>query len=309
MVSGSEVNTSRFSFEGQVASVLDEELALLRGRDDFLSPQVTQSPFYNRLFWNYTRGIDSGEALYATNYNIKEKVGSSTEDGSIDALDAQRMFPQGHGDAYGHYLTALKGYYKLLQHSDFTWTPRTESLNVLGNTVAVDYKDERKFAESAANIARTAEQIVALSLRQQYNDDPANGWTSYRDGKVNSATGNTRRWGLDAWTSRANQGAYYHWAVGNAMLPDVDAVNSGIQKIDRTTVLELQLLPVSATAIQSQLDKANAHLNPLGLSSGAMPSTSHRQNSKQANRIMNRSTNERWLPCSMPRVPSIKRLA
>ena len=270
LVSGSEVNTSRFSFEGQVASVLDEELALLRGRDDFLSPQVTQSPFYNRLFWNYTRGIDSGEALYATNYNIKEKVGSSTEDGSIDALDAQRMFPQGHGDAYGHYLTALKGYYKLLQHSDFTWTPRTESLNVLGNTVAVDYKDERKFAESAANIARTAEQIVALSLRQQYNDDPANGWTSYRDGKVNSATGNTRRWGLDAWTSRANQGAYYHWAVGNAMLPDVDAVNSGIQKIDRTTVLELQLLPVSATAIQSQLDKANAHLNPLGLSSGAI---------------------------------------
>ncbi len=84
-----EVNTSRFSFEGQVASVLDEELSLLRGRDDFLSPQVTQSPFYNRLFWNYTRGIDSGEAIYATNYNIKEKVGSSTEDGSIDAADAQ----------------------------------------------------------------------------------------------------------------------------------------------------------------------------------------------------------------------------
>ena len=30
-----EVNTSRFSFEGQVASSLDEELAMLRGRDDF----------------------------------------------------------------------------------------------------------------------------------------------------------------------------------------------------------------------------------------------------------------------------------
>ena len=268
--SASEVNTSRFCFEGQVASVLEEELSLLRGRDDFLSPQTTQSPFYNRLFWNYTRGIDSGEALYATNYNIKEKVGSSTENGSINAADAQRMFPQGHGDAYGHYLTALKGYYQLLTNPSFTWTPRTESLNILGNTVAVDYKDERKFAESAANVARTAEQVVSLTFRQQYQDDAAVGWQSFRDGSENSATGNTRRWGLDDWVSRANQGAYYHWAVGNAMLPDVDAVHTGIQKIDRTTVPELQLLAVSGESFQTTLDNANARLNPLGLSPGAV---------------------------------------
>ena len=268
--SASEVNTSRFCFEGQVASVLDEELSLLRGRDDFLSPQTTQGPFYNRLFWNYTRGIDSGEALYATNYNIKEKVGSSTEDGSINAADAQRMFPQGHGDAYGHYLTALKGYYQLLINPNFTWTPRTESLNILGNTVAVDYRDERKFAESAANVARTAEQVVSLTFRQQYRDDAANGWQSFRDSTENSATGNTRSWGLDDWVSRANQGAYYHWAVGNAMLPDVDEVHTGIQKIDRTTVPELQLLAVSGESFQTTLDNANARLNPLGLSPGAI---------------------------------------
>ncbi len=265
-----EINTSRFSFEGQVGSVLDEELALLRGRDDTLNPQTTQSPFYNRLFWNYTRGIDAGEALYATNYNIKEKVGSSTEDGSINAADAQRMFPQGHGDAYGHYLTALKGYYQLLTNAKFTWMPRTESLNILGNTVAVDYQDERKFAEAASNVARTAEQIVTLSFRQQYRDDPAEGWQSFRDGKYNSATGNTRSWGLDEWASRAGQGAYYHWAVGNAMLPDVDAAHTGIQKIDRTTVPELQLLAVSGGSFQTTIDNANSHLNPLGLSSGAI---------------------------------------
>ena len=268
--STTEINTSRFSFEGQVASVLDEELALLRGRDDFLSPQTTQSPFYNRLFWNYTRGIDAGEALYATNYNIKEKAGSSTEDGSINAADAQRMFPQGHGDAYGHYLTALKGYYQLLNNPNFSWVPRTESLNILGNTVAVDYKDERKFAEAASNVARTAEQIVTLCFRQQYRDDPAEGWQSFRDGKSNSSTGNTRYWGLDEWASRAGQGAYYHWAVGNAMLPDVDAVNTGIQKIDRTTVPELELLAVCGESFQNTLDNANSHLNPLGLSPGAI---------------------------------------
>ena len=37
-----------------------------------------------------------------------------TRDGVVDAEDARRLFPQGHGDAYGHYLTALKGYYSLL---------------------------------------------------------------------------------------------------------------------------------------------------------------------------------------------------
>jgi hypothetical protein len=180
------------------------------------------------------------------------------------------MFPQGHGDAYGHYLTALKGYYQLLTNPSFTWTPRTESLNILGNTVAVDYKDERKFAESAANVARTAEQVVSLTFRQQYQDDAAVGWQSFRDGSENNATGNTRRWGLDDWVSRANQGAYYHWAVGNAMLPDVDAVHTGIQKIDRTTVPELQLLAVSGESFQTTLDNANARLNPLGLSPGAV---------------------------------------
>ena len=42
--SATEVNTSRFSFEAQVASSLEEELALLRGRDDFVSPGVKTAP-------------------------------------------------------------------------------------------------------------------------------------------------------------------------------------------------------------------------------------------------------------------------
>ena len=47
-----------FAFKGQVSTLMDEELALLRGRDDFLQPDVEVAPVYNRLFWNYTRGID-----------------------------------------------------------------------------------------------------------------------------------------------------------------------------------------------------------------------------------------------------------
>ena len=267
-----EVNTSRFSFEGQVASSLEEELALLRGRDDFGIPSVGLAPAYNRLFWNYTRGINSGEVLYAVNYNIKEKAGSSTEDGIVDAADAQRMFPQGHGDAYGHYLTALKGYYKLLTHPDFTWIPRAEAVTVLGQPVLVDYQDERKFAAGAANLVRTAQQTLALVQRQVYKDDVSAGWGHFRDGKVNTQTGVTRHQGFDETASRSAQGSFYHWITGNALLPDEDTNpnHTGVQIVDRSTVPELDELATSAESFQSTMDLANAHLNPLGLSPGAI---------------------------------------
>lgn len=270
--SSTEVNTSRFSFEGQVASSLDEELALLKGRDDSVNPGVGTAPAYNRLWWNYTRGINSGEVLYATNYNIKEKTGSSTANGVVDAADAYRMFPQGHGDAYGHYLTALKGYYKLLEHPYFTWQTSAEDVTVLGKSVQIDYKDERKFAAAAANAASSARQIVALVHRQNYKDDPASGWSQFRDGKVNSRTGVTRYQALDEWVSRSAQGSYVNWVSANTLLPDKDTNpnHSGVQIVDRTTVPELNQLASAGNDFQGTIDSANAHLNPLGLSPGAI---------------------------------------
>ncbi len=265
-----EVNTSRFSFESQVASSLDEELALLRGRDNFNTPGTGVNPAYNRLYWNFTRGINSGEVLYSVNYNIKEQAGSPTADGILNAADAQRMFPQGHGDAYGHYLTALSGYYTLLTHPHFTWVPTAEAVSVLGQAILVDFKDERKFAAAAANLARTARQITALVHRQHYKDDPAAGWSHYRDTAVKPGTSETRDWGLDEWSSRAAQGNYLHWVTGNALLLANDTAHTGVQKIDRTTVPELNELVSSAEAFQNTMDNANAHLNPLGLSSGAI---------------------------------------
>ena len=259
-----EVNTSRFSFEGQVASSLDEELGLLRGRDNSASPGTAIAPAYNRLFWNYTRGINSGEVLYAVNYNIKEKTGSSTANGILDAADAQRMFPQGHGDAYGHYLTALTGYYKLLTHPEFTWVPRAEAVTVLGQAVLIDYKDERKLAAAAANLARTSQQVIGLVHRKVYKDDPALGWQHLRD------SDETRAWGLDETVSRSAQGSFFHWVTGNALLLDEDTAHTGVQKIDRTTVPELNELVSSADTFQTSIDNANAHLNPLGLSPGAI---------------------------------------
>ena len=275
-----EVNTSRYAFESQVASALDEELALLGGRDNLASPGTGIAPAYNRLYWNYTRGINSGEVLYAVNYNIKEKTGSDQANGILDAGDAYRMFPQGHGDAYGHYLTALTGYYKLLTHPFFTWTPRAEAVTVLGQSILIDYKDERKFAAAAANLARAAAQIVALVHRKSYKDDVASGWTQFRDTAYKpgtAATANTpaipddpRNWGLDEWTSRSAQGNFFHWVTGNALLLTDDTAHNGVQKIDRSTVPELKELVSAADTFQTTMDSANAHLNPLGLSPGAI---------------------------------------
>jgi hypothetical protein len=256
------VNTSRFSFEGQVASSLDEELALLRGRSNSVSPGVQTAPAYNRLYWNYTGGINSGESLYATNYNIKEKSGQSTANGTVDEADAQLMFPQGHGDAYGHYLTSLTNYYRLLHNPNFTWTPRAEAVTVFGQPITVDYQDERKFAAAAAALGKSAQQMCELLFRKNYRDDASSGWSQFSDA--------TEAWALDETGSRSAQGNLFHWAMANALLPDVDATHTGVQKIDRTTVPELGEMEALALSLQTTMDNADAHLNPLGLSSGAV---------------------------------------
>lgn len=267
-----EIATALFAFRGQLPNLLEEELALLRGRDDFLMPGVEIRPVYNRLYWNYTRGIDAGEVIYALNYNIVDL----DENGRVDADDARRLYPQGHGDAYGHYLTALKGYYGLLMNNDFDWVPRSEAVLVLGQPVSVDYQDERKFAAAAAAVARTGKQITDLTWRRDYLPGRARGWKHLAKSQINARRffPTSRDWGVDHWATRTGQGAYLHWVVGNAILPDRDPDPShegGIQQVDRTTVLELLELPAIAHSLQTTLDNAEAGLNPLGLPETAVP--------------------------------------
>jgi len=266
-----DVATALFAFKGQTASLLEEELALLRGRDDVLQPGVAVSPVYNRLVWNYTRGIDAGEVIYALNYNITENP-DETADGIVNAADAAIMFPQGHGDAYGHYLTALKGYYSLISNRYFDWVPRIEAVSILGKAVSVDYQDERKFAAAAVALARAGQQTLALTLRRDFQSVASVGWAHLSATKTNSQTQRMRYWGADHWAARTGQGAYLNWVVGNAMLPDVDPnpLHEGIQKVDRTTVPELAELTTLATDVQTALDNAEGGLNPLGMPEGAL---------------------------------------
>ncbi|MCI5224186.1 MAG: hypothetical protein D3924_16325, partial [Candidatus Electrothrix sp. AR4] len=81
---------SVFAFQNQLDSLLDEELILLRGRDNAMATTRAR-PVYNRLIWNYTRDI--GEVAYATCYNISDM----NKSGVINEYDAQWMYPQGHG--------------------------------------------------------------------------------------------------------------------------------------------------------------------------------------------------------------------
>ncbi|MBP5788589.1 MAG: hypothetical protein J6Y19_12345, partial [Kiritimatiellae bacterium] len=103
---GQPFASGTFSFANQVPSLLDEELALLRGRTSATAfPRMTEAPLYNRLAWNLTKGITEGEPAYVANYGIRAR------DGILDVNCAAVQYPQGHGDAWGHYLSALSGYY------------------------------------------------------------------------------------------------------------------------------------------------------------------------------------------------------
>ncbi len=257
--------TSLHCFMNQTASLLEEELDLLRGRDNSKLPSVQTHPVYNRLIWNFTRDITGGEVAYALNYNIRNANGDVA--GAINEADARLLYPQAHGDAWGHYLMAIKNYYRLLRSPNFTWVPRIEAVIVGGVPVSVDYLDERKFAAAAAARAQTGAEIVNLTFRSGYLEIPAKPWQTQPDADAN------RAWGLDDWASRAGQGALFDWVVGNAILPDVDSNpnHTGIQKIERANIRELPEISEAYRQIQDQVDQADSGRNPLGLANNVVP--------------------------------------
>lgn len=253
-----DMASAMFSFENQVPSMLEEELCLLRGRDDETT-SVRVKPLLNRLFWNYTSG--QGELAYAQCYGISDL----NYDGFIDELDAKTLFPQGHGDAWGHYLTGIKCYYRLLKNPLFAWEPRAEQVLVGGQPVGVDYMDERKFARLAAARARTGADIVSLTYRQHFQEGADEPWSGYHDQDP------TRAWGVVDWGRRAGQGAFFDWVMANALIPEEDLAHQGIQKIDRSTVTEIGEISRQYQAIQTKVDEADQLLNPLGLAKGVVP--------------------------------------
>ena len=241
------------TFQNQLSSLGEEELALLRGR-----AEKGAKPAYNRLLWNFTNG--DGEAAYALSYNISDVDKS----GKIDAADARIMYPQGHGDSWGHYLSGLKTYYELLRHKQFTWESRAEAYQIEGVTLAVDYLDERRFAEAAGYKAKVGAEVLTQTYRERYVEDPDGQWQGYKDTDASQA------WGVDGWARRAHQGAYYDWVTAAALIP-AKSKKVGIQKIDRTTVSELQDISSEGIRVLSELAQIDNGLNPLGLLPDVVP--------------------------------------
>jgi hypothetical protein len=267
------IATSLFSFMGQEPSLLEEELALNRGRDDVLVPGVQTPPVYNRLVWNFTQGIGTGQTIYQQNYNISDQNG----DGVVDANDGAIMYPMAHGDAYGHYLTSLSGYYALLMNPNFDWVPQAEAVSVLGMPVSVGFMHERKFAASAVALARTGRQVFDLTWRRDFLPAHTTGWGNLSPASTNAAVrlpfADSKFWGADHWATRSGLGGYLNWLAGNAILPDFDTVPSHqgtIQQVDRTTVPELTQLTTMASDLQAAMDNAEAGLNPLGMTPGSV---------------------------------------
>jgi len=249
------------AFQSLEPDLLHEELALLRGTDFRKS-----YPVYNRMFWNYTKGL--GEAAYSVNYNIYD----ANSDGFINEDDARALFPQGHGDSWGHFVSSLSKHYDLLQAPNFSWKARPELYSLMQNVLEVDFLDEKTFARLAAGKARAGRDIVRGTYRLSYTQDPSGQWQGYTDGADPA-----RAWGVSEWAHRAGQGAYFDWAVANALLPEEAAAATpvsnpeNLDRIERSAAIdEVSEVAGGLYEIQIAMDEANGGVNPMGFDSNAI---------------------------------------
>ena len=270
MFSGTEydsdsLSSSVFCFQNQLPTLLDEELALLRGRTSAVAPNMKTYPYYNRLIWNFTKGVTEGEVAYVNNYMI---YGSN---GEISQEQAAAQYPQGHGDAYGHYLSMLKSFYHLARNPYFDWYASMTEMLVGSSIVNVDYFDEEKFAEAAVDLARTTVDVMDLTSRKAWREGSGEAGSGYFDADERQA------FGYGEWATRGGYGALCNWAVVNALLPTngtpVAEVfeDKGVKRVTRSTASSLAYLPRALAEIESRLAALDSGMNPLGLSDNAVP--------------------------------------
>ena len=262
---GEPFASGTFSFANQVPSLLDEELALLRGRTKATAfPRMTEAPLYNRLAWNLTKGITEGEPAYVANYGIRAR------DGILDVNCAAAQYPQGHGDAWGHYLSAISGYYRLLRNPYFDWAAAMGEMLMDQKLVNVDYQDEQKFADAAVRLVQTGEDAMDLTLRKAWKENGGDMAAAYFDADPEQA------FGYGEWATRTGLAAAYNWMAANALLPTNGApyeafTDKGVSKITRETATQLPVLASAVRSVQRKLRGVESGANPLGLSENAIP--------------------------------------
>ena len=255
-----------FCFANQVPTLLDEELALLRGRTKATQfPKLTAAPYFNRLLWNFTKGITEGEVAYVNNYGIRAR------DGVMDVNCAAAQYPQGHGDAWGHYLSALTGYYRLLRNPYVDWTASMTEMLMDQTAINVDYQDEAKFADAAVKLSQVGLDAMSLTARKAYKENAGDLQSGYFDADE------TEAFGYGEWATRTGMGAAYNWMVANAMTPTTNEAaqvfnDLGLKRIDRDqNGAQMKVLCRTVENLQTTLGGFEGGLNPLGLSGNAIP--------------------------------------
>lgn len=259
--------SSLFCFDDQVKTLLDEELCLLRGRKGWGDSEASCriAPCYNRLTWNYTRGVTAGEAAYAANYS---KAGVGSVQSTITEEEAAARYPWGHGDGYGHYLSAMKYWYRLIRNPNFDW-----KMAKAGETAGHDYAEEAKFARAAADVAKTAADVVDVTVRVGWRDNYLSGanpgYFEYVEKPFYLDPNPTNAFGYGEWASRGGCGALANWVVANSLLPAADPSQT---RFDRGNTEELAEICESAEKIMRTLDRVcGGGVDPRGLFDSAIP--------------------------------------
>ena len=181
-------------------------------------------------------------------------------DGFINEDDARSLYPQGHGDSWGHFLSAMGMHYELLQQPVFQWNSRSELYSLMENVLEVDYLDEKTFAKVAAAKAVTGRDIVRNTYRLHYTQDPDGQWQGYTDDNYPA-----RAWGVSEWGNRTGHAAYFDWAVANAILPDQAEDASSVEITENLDLIErsvarddIGLIATGLYEIQLAMDEANS---------------------------------------------------
>ncbi|WOO43594.1 hypothetical protein [Rubellicoccus peritrichatus] len=210
------------AFDEMVIDLNQEELALLRGLalsepDDPSTDQPSTGayPVHNRLYWNMTGGL--GQMAYTLNYAPVDFL----YDGFLNEVDAEFQYPQGHGDAWGHYLSSLSVYYDLLSIDNFSWNYDSQAYTIDDSVVEVYYWNERRFAQTAAARAQAGIDILRRTFLDYYTENSEGQWIGYED------TNEYRGWGVVGWGRRVGQGAFFDWVTANALVPAAPAPEAG----------------------------------------------------------------------------------
>jgi hypothetical protein len=284
-----------YCFQGApgVGSLLVEELNLLRGRDlcpggscdpaDWLNdttyyptytgndslgnPGTTRAAIYNRMPPN-AEGFSA--LAYQSNYGPDENYEAVLE-----------QYPQGHGDAYGYYLTATTTYLDVLRGEPSTpddgislfadalinaQQTDTEQVQPDGSPdVPVAHQSVRNMANAMAAKARAGLRVVDLTFRRDYREDPEDP----EHDQILEDTDVDRAWGTGDWARRAGLGAYLDWAITSQLTPA--GTNGMLGEVNRNSVEAISELASTASKLQERIDTAGGGLNPLGLVSNVVP--------------------------------------